>query len=322
MIPDAVAQQWWSATATWRLLHCPASATPAHAPTRPHAQTPDNVGSVAHLALQTWVERGEWSHPECATRLQERFDEVATEHKIDPVRMHQGAATRARLKTRASQLAAILSSTSSDIRSEVLLRDESNRLFGILDIAGTGSDGFIIDFKTGRDASPDSSTAIEHQMTFYAHLFQASYGTLPKRVIVFSLRQGPTEIQVTPSMVAVLLDQIRAANLTELTVARPGAHTCRFCPKRMTCQPHWDAVPGWERPDAIEGVLENIERSSSRTTTALIGGRWLTGIPESALPSATVPGKSLRAVRVRCRNDSDPAEWTAGNTTHIQVIPR
>ncbi|KIP90349.1 hypothetical protein RU09_11425 [Microbacterium sp. MEJ108Y] len=233
--------------------------------------------------------------------------------------MPQGVVTRARLKIRAKELAATLSGANADVRSELLLSDESNHLFGILDIAGAGSDGFIIDLKTGRDASAEPSPAIEHQMTFYAHLFQASYGTFPKNVIVFSLQRGPTEIQVAPSAVATLLDQIRAAQLTERTDARPEAYTCRFCPKRMTCQPHWDEVPGWERPDAIEGAIGNIERSSSGTAALLIGGRWLTGIPEKALPDGTAPGKFARAVRVRRRNDSEPEEWAAGSTTLIRI---
>lgn len=319
MIPDTVTPQWWSATATWRLLRCPASATPAPAPTRPLTQVADNVGSVAHLALQAWAESGEWLLSDPGTRLQERFDEVALAHGVDPARMPQGVITRARLKTRAKQLAAILSGANTDVRSELLLRDESNHLFGILDIAGIGSDGFIIDFKTGRHAAAEFSTAIEHQMTFYAHLFQASYGALPKRIIVFSLQRGPTEIQVSPSAVADLLERARAAQLTERTVARPDVRTCRFCPKRMTCQPHWDAVPSWERPDAVEGIVNNIEHCSSSTSTALIGGRWLTGIPQTTLPSGTRAGKFVRVVRVRRRNDSDHEEWAAGSTTHIQI---
>jgi hypothetical protein len=321
MIPNTMAPQWWSATGTWRLLRCPASATPARAPVRPPGQAADNVGSVAHLALQAWAESGEWSLPDPGTRLQERFDEVAAAHEVDPVRMPQGVVTRARLKTRARQLAAILSGASADVRSELLLSDESNHLFGILDIAGTGPNGFIIDFKTGRDASTESSSAIEHQMTFYAHLFETIYGTFPEHVIVFSLQRGPAEIQVTPSAVAALLEQIRAAQLTERAVTRPDAYTCRFCPKRMTCQPHWDAVPGWERPDAIEGTIGNIEHSSSGTAALLIGGRWLTGIPENAFPGGTALGKFARAVRVRRCNDSEPEEWSADRTTHIQITP-
>lgn len=322
MIPGATASQWWSATATWRLLRCPASATPAHAPAKPPEQAADNAGTVAHLALQAWAETGEWSHPDPGTRLQERFNEVATAHGADPARMPQAVVTRARLKSRGKELAAILVGVgaSAAIRSELLLSDDRHHLFGILDIAATGPGGFIIDLKTGRDASAESSPAIEHQMTFYAHLFQSAYDMLPEQVIVFSLQRGPVEIEVTPSAIAVLLDQVRAAQLTERTVARPEADTCRFCPKRMTCQPHWDAVQDWDHPDAIEGAIGNIEHSSSGAAALLIGGQWVTGIPASVLPDGAAPGQFARAVRVRRRNDTTPEEWAASSTTRIRIM--
>lgn len=321
MIPDGEAPQWWSATATWRLLRCPASATPAHVPAIPPEQAADNAGTVAHLALQTWTETGDWSRPDPGVRLQERFDEVAAAHGADPARMPNAIVTRARLKSRGKELAAILADASGGIRSELLLSDDGDHLFGILDIAAGGPGGFIIDLKTGRDASAESSTAIEHQMTFYAHLFQATYGMLPERVIVFNLQRGLAEIEVTPSAIGVLLDQVRAAQLTERTVARPEADTCRFCSKRMTCQPHWDAVQAWDQADAIEGAIGNIEHSSSGTAALLIGGQWLTGIPASAFPDGAAPGQFARAVRVRRRNDSAPEEWAAGSSTRIRLMP-
>lgn len=276
---------------------------------------------MAHLALQAWAESGEWALPDPGTRLQERFDEVAAAHQTDPVRMPQGVVTRARLKTRAKQIAEIFSGANADIHSEVLLRDGRNNLFGIVDIVGHGSDGFIVDLKTGRDTSAKFSPAVEHQMTFYAHLFQAAYGKFPKYVIVFSLQRGPEEIQVSPSAVAALLDRIRAAQLSERTEARPEADTCRFCPRRMTCEPHWDAAPDWERPDAIEGTIDKIERSTSGTAALLIGGRWLTGVAEDRLPDSIAPGKFVRAVRVQLRSDGEPEEWAAGGTTLVRISP-
>lgn len=114
---------------------------------------------------------------------------------------------------------------------------------------------------------------------------------LPQHVIVFSLQRGPAEIEVPPSAIAALLDQIRTAQNAECTIARLHADTCRFCPKRMTCDPHWDAAPTWERSDAIEGTILDIEHSSSGAVALLIGSRWLTGIPASKLPDSAMPGQ-------------------------------
>lgn len=321
MTPDAAAPQWWSATATWRLLRCPVSAASAQAPTNPPSKAADNAGTLAHLALQAWAESGEWSRPEPGVRLQERFDEVAAARGANPERMPQALVTRARLKSRGKELAAILSCAGADIRSELLLNDENNHLFGILDIAATGASGLVIDLKTGRDGSAEPSPTIEHQMTFYAHLFQATYGMRPEHVVIFSLQHGAAEIEVTSSMISVLLEQVRAARLSASAIARPQQDTCRFCPKRMTCQPHWDALPTWDRPDAIEGAISKIEHSSSGKTALRIGSQWLTGIPAISIPGGAEPGEFARVVHVRRRYERTPDEWAASSNTRIQIYP-
>jgi len=237
--------------------------------------------------------------------------------------MPQAVVTRARLKARAKELSAILSSAGSSVSSELLLADEENHFFGILDIVapGPGPGGLIIDLKTGRDSSAAPSPAIEHQMLFYAHLFQATYGMPPARVIIFGLQRGPAEIEAAPTAITALLNQIRAAQLDESGMARPHVDACRYCPKRTTCEPHWDAVSAWDRPDAIEGMIRSVEYSSSGAAALLIGKQWLTGIPTSKLPGSVSPGQFARAVRVRRRNNNLPAEWAATSSTLISFEP-
>lgn len=319
MILEAAAPQWWSATATWRLLRCPASAAPTLAPVKPPGHTADNSGTLAHLALQIWIEAGDWSHPDANMRLQERFDEVAKAHGANLEHMPRAVVTRARLKSRGKGLAALVAGA-ADVRSELLLRDEEHHLFGVLDIAAPGPGGFIIDLKTGHEPFAELSPAIEHQMTFYAHLLQATYGMLPKRVIAFSLQRGPREIKVSSSAVAAFLTKVRAAQLSQDTVARPQIDICRFCPKRMTCQPHWDAVSAWEDIDAIEGEISSVEQANSGRVALLIGNQWVTGLPKSALPHCAEPGQFARAVRLRRRGGSTHSEWTASVTTRIHIM--
>ncbi len=310
---------WWSASAAWRLLRCRASATSASIPTKPPERAPDNSGATAHLALQAWVEAREWNLADPGTRLQERFDEVAVAHKLDTPRMPQAVVTRARLKSRGRELAELLTQASGEMHSELLLRDNDQRLFGILDIATSGPGGIIIDLKTGGDASAPSSSAIEHQMTFYTHLFRVAYGTLPERVIVFSLTRGPTEMRIAPSAISALLERIRDARLEDITTTRPDSEVCRFCPKRMVCQPHWDAVSAWDHADAIEGVISRIEVSSSGTAALLIGSQLLTGIPVNLIPEAAAPGQFARAVRIRRRGDREAEEWSASSNTSLLI---
>ncbi|MGQ3505004.1 hypothetical protein ACT9SR_12855, partial [Enterococcus faecalis] len=83
----------------------------------------------------------------------------------------------------------------------------------------------------------------------------------------------------------------------------------------------WDAVPVWDRTDAIEGTIGNVERSSSGATALLIDGRWVTGIPARVLPDGAAPGQFARAVRVRRLDDSTPEEWVASSSTRIRIMP-
>lgn len=295
---------------------------PANEPTRPSAQDLGNAGSVAHLALQQWIENVEWAREDPGMRLQGCFDEIVASRGIDVARMPQAVITRARLKSRGKELSAILAGAGTGIRTELLLTDEVNHLFGILDVAAGGAEGLIIDLKTGRDAAAEPSPAIKHQMTFYAHLFQVTFGVLPKHVIVFNLQQGPAEIEVSPAAITNLLEDIRTARSMERNLARPQPDVCRFCTKRMTCEPHWKAVSVWDPLDAIEGIIVSIERSSSGMVAVSIDGQWLTGIVGSQLPDDARPGQFARAVRVRRRSPGmEPPEWAASSITEIRVLP-
>jgi hypothetical protein len=235
--------------------------------------------------------------------------------------MPQVVITRARLKFRGSELAEILAAAGSGVRSELLLEDNEHHLFGIFDIAAPGTGGLIIDLKSGRDASAEASPAIEHQMTLYAHLFQSAYGVLPEHVIVFSLQRGPAEIEVTSTSITALLAGIHNAQTLDSTTARPQADTCLFCARRMSCEPQWDAIGSWDRPDALEGTVGKIEYSSSGATALLIDGQWLTDIPVKALPTGAAPDQFARAIRDRRRDGSMPREWTTTSTTRIDIAP-
>lgn len=310
---------WWSATTAWRLLRCPASASPAPRPIAPRGPNPYiNAGILAHEALQTWVENREWTHADLGNRLQERFDEAAAARGADQANIPQAILTRARLSSRAKELAKIFAHADySRIRSEMLLVDEKHQLFGILDVVGTGEGGFILDLKTGRDQS-ESTAAINYQMTFYSHLFHATYGVFPARLIVFSLQRGSAEIEVAPHAITDLPRRIHDA-LEGGDTAHPAAETCRFCPKRMACDAHWDDVKSWDGPDAIEGVIRLIEESTSGKSALLIGNKWLTGVPKGSLPTDASPGQFLRAIRVRHINDGTVQEWATTRSTVIRT---
>lgn len=256
--------------------------------------------------------------PQSGALLQERFDEAAVANGVDPTRMPQSAVTRARLKSRGAELARILEQVGGGVRSELLLRDDDRHLFGVLDIAGLGPRGLILDLKTGRDGTGTLSLAVKHQMTFYAHLYETSFGDLPERLVVFGLQRGAVDLSVTADGVSALLAAIRAAQESEEAEARPRDEACRYCPKRMTCQPHWDALSAWDSRDAVEGEISDIEHSTSGAAALLIDDQWVTGLPASLLPPQVEVGRRTRVIRVRRRGDSN--EWQAGRATKISVM--
>lgn len=313
------APQWWSATTTWRLLQCRASASPVLEPKVAPQVAAGNAGTLAHLALQAWAEAGEWKLHDPGTGLQERFDEAAASAGITLGALPQAVITRARLKARGSDLASLLAEADGRIRCEQLLTDEAAHLFGILDICVEGRNGLILDLKTGRNASAVPSPLILHQMTFYAHLFVATYGALPARTVVFSLQRGLIEIPVRARDVATLLSAVQKARQELNLPAVPAPEVCRFCTKRMICEPHWNALAAWPDADAIEGVVGKIERSTSGTIALLIAGKWLTGLAAKKLPADLQPGMLARAVRIRRHPDTTCEEWAATRLTEVQI---
>lgn len=317
-MPEISRSQWWSATGTWRLLNCPASATPAAAPTKPPATPPGNAGTIAHLALQEWVQSAQWGSEEPGNRLQEAFDSVLSAHRINAAEMPRATMTRARLKTRGIELAGILTSASA-VLSEQLLVDETRNLFGIIDLVIPPPNGTIVDLKTGHLAAPTTDAAVRHQMTFYAHLYAEAYGQAPGRIITFSLRTGTNELSIDPSSVATLLDEIQAARTSSPELAVPNEVVCRYCVRRMECGPHWQDIQTWKTPDALEGTLQRIEHASSGLTALLIGEQWLSGISACALPNTMKPGAFVRAIGARQRLGG-AQEWIATPYTRIHEV--
>lgn len=321
MTGNALQPEWWSATSTWRLLQCPKSATPSLTPEKPAATSVDNAGTLTHLALQAWIEARGWAQSDPAGSLIGMFDEAASTRGVDATRLAGATVARARLKARAPDLAGLVYGA-TDVRSEYSIRDDAQHLFGILDVVVLGGKGIFIDLKTGGHASTSAWSAMKHQMTFYAHLFRVAFGDLPEGVVIFDLMRGPSEFEVTSLAVDLLIEQILGARQSDVTIARPQPDVCRFCPKRIGCQPHWEAMREWDHPDAIEGVVEKVERSTSGLAALQIDGEWLTGIPERSLLTSDLVGRSVRVVRLRRTSVGGLHEWIFSEDSRFSVVRR
>ncbi len=329
MTTSALTTRWLSPTSAWRLLTCPASLGRPQGTLR---SLEPNAGTIAPQAIQRWIETGDWSDPiQRGERLTAHFDAAACDAGADVTMLRDGRMTRARLAARADQLSAALAEfTSGDasIACEQPLSDPRRRLRGILDVAVHGRRSAVIDFKTGRDATVPLTERVRLQLLIYAHLYRCAYGQLPEMVEAFSFIHGPLRVSADGASVEATLDAITEARAQDPEVARPSPTVCAFCTRRFVCEPHWNTVPTWDAPDALEGRIAQVEHAKTGAVALLIetnaGTQWITHIPRDRLPVHAEVGSYIRIIHVHRKSTSDPEafgwEWRAGRLVDIRIL--
>jgi hypothetical protein len=325
---STLATRWLSPTSAWRLMACPASLG------TPHDNLPSlrpNAGTIAHQAIQHWIKTGDWADPTGRhERLAAHFDAAAHDAQVDIAVLRDGRMTRARLTARADELAAELTELTSggaSITCEEPLSDPQRRLRGIPDIAVHGPRSAVIDFKTGRDATASLTERIRFQLLIYAHLYKCAHGRLPEIVEAFSFIHGPLKVLTDSSSVEEALNAITEARAQDPELARPAQAVCTFCTRRFVCEPHWDAVPTWDMPDAVEGRIVQIAHAKTGAVALLaetnLGSHWITNIPHDRLPAQAHVGSYVRVIHVHRSSTIDPQaatqEWRAGRLIEIRI---
>lgn len=326
---DAGTLAWLSPTAAAKLLACPASVENLPTGTKrpaPPPSFPRNSGSLAHLAVQRWIESGTWrSDHDCAT-LVALFREEAEKNGIAVALLPDGRTTEARLEVQGPALAESLAKFAGSlgtVEAEVSLYDDGEYLWGTIDLlVHNGQEFAVLDLKTGEDAAgADIPESIKHQLWQYALLVSADRGTTPKMVSVFSLRRGLRPVDVEDADLLDLRIRLNSARQEWLSGARntyPSPDACRFCSRRLRCEPHWSALKNWDNQDGVEGVVKRIDQAANGLAAVMLstdkGIAWISEIPALAAESLEV-GKASRAVRVRqMSHDEDsgqPARWRA-----------
>lgn len=330
MTKSTLTTRWLSPTSASRLLACPAS---LGRPQGTLGLLEPNAGTIAHRAIQRWIETGDWADPiQRGERLVVHFDTTACDARADIAVLRDGRMTRARLAARADQLSAELTEFTSggaSIACEQPLSDPRRRLRGIPDVAVHGLRSAVIDFKTGRDATVPLSEKVRLQLLIYAHLYRCVYGQLPEMVEAFSFIHGPLRVSVDGASVEATLSAITEARAQDPELARPSPTVCAFCARRFVCEPHWNAVPTWDAPDALEGRIGQVERARNGAVALLIetnaGTQWITHIPHDRLPAHAEVGSYVRIIHVHRKHSNDPEvsglEWRAGRLVDIRNRP-
>jgi PD-(D/E)XK nuclease superfamily len=319
---------WLSPTSTWRLLRCPASALPNQNPRSLGAIHKSNAGTLAHTALKTWIESGDWLNRATSSALTHHFDAALATAGETVSGLPNARMTRARLNLREESLRKALGGSrppdKAHIHCEQELRDDEQRLRGVPDVAIFGpSDTAVIDLKTGHDAAAEMPEQVKLQLLLYAHLFRVTYGEGPQRLEVFSLAHGRIPVEATRAAIATAIERVETARSLP-PLPQPREEVCRFCPRRLDCEAHWDALLGWERPDAIRGRVARVTPAESGVTAVLLdtddGHAWVTQIPGGSLSVHSV-GERIGFARVSRSSDREPQSWRFGPTSAYERVP-
>ncbi|WCD93282.1 PD-(D/E)XK nuclease family protein [Microbacterium sp. nov. GSS16] len=313
--------QWLSATSAGQLLRCPASAAYASTAKPIPPSQPQNAGTLAHLAMSAWLESGAWVDDEHGQGLQHAWDREAGRWKVDAKRLPDSVMTRARLRSRGPELAAVLKNAGATAHSEVFLQDRVSMLYGQLDVVvDNPRGGAVVDLKTGKDAN---SQGIRTQLLIYAALFKRESGHLPNSLIAFSLQHGPVQIEFSQREVDDVLAHVEVAR-TQRGLAVPDSKGCKYCRRRLTCEPHWNAARAWVDADCIEGSISKVEAAAGGLTAVRLsttsGEQWVTGLTRLR-PQDLITGPKLRVTEVAGRRSGAGREWRASRSTRASVLP-
>lgn len=106
----------------------------------------------------------------------------------------------------------------------------------------------IVDIKTGPDQG-EIRPEQRRQLLFYAHLFKASNGQTPKKIVVENTRGERSIEDITDSDIDTVVEEIlelrnnfnSALEGNLETFATPSKESCQHCPYRSHCDPFWSA---------------------------------------------------------------------------------
>jgi hypothetical protein len=205
-------------------------------------------------------------------------------------------------------------------RSEVSLRDRVQLLYGQVDIVVDNEDGgAVIDLKTGADSQTER---VRTQLLIYAHMFRQETGRLPDALIAFSLRHGAVHIDFSEGDIDGLLKRVQAAR-KQPSLAFPDPAGCKFCGRRLRCEPHWEAASAWEDPDCVEGVISSIETAATGLMAIRVdtvqAQQWVTGLA-SSVAGGLKSGDAVRFTEVAGKGELLAKEWRATRSTRSAKV--
>lgn len=271
--------------------------------------------------MSAWLESGAWLDDDHGQGLQQAWDREAGRWKVDAKRLPDSVMTRARLRSRGPELAAVLKSAGITARSEVFLQDDVSMFYGQLDVVvDDPRGGAVVDLKTGNDTN---SEGVRTQLLIYAALFKQETGHYPTTLVAFSLLHGPVPIEFSQADVDDVFARVEVAR-GQRGLAVPDPAGCKYCRRRLICEPHWSAATTWVEPDCVEGAISKVETAAGGLTAVRVstaaGEQWVTGLAPPR-PHGLTTGHTIRVTEVAGRGAGAEREWRANRSTRASVLP-
>lgn len=271
--------------------------------------------------MSAWLESSAWLDDEHGQELQQAWDREGGRWKVDARRLPNSVMTRARLRSRGPELAAVLKRAGITARSEVFLCDDVSMVYGQLDVVvDDPGGGAVVDLKTGNETT---SEGVRIQLLIYAALFKQETGYYPATLVAFSLVRGPVPIEFSQAEVDDVFARVEAARVQrELAVPDPAG--CKYCRRRLICEPHWSAATTWVESDCIEGRISKVEAAAGGLTAVRVstaaGEQWVTGLAPPRRHGLTM-GHTIRVTEVVGRGVGAERELRCNRSTRASVLP-
>lgn len=256
MITRADPGSWLTATGSARATACPASMIDSGPPRQFLAPSRATAGSVVHGALQIWLEQESWTASDPLDAVRSALREVETFLGTRLMALPSGGRALRSLRSIAAQLSRILlaeGARSEQLSIEVPLLSRADRLWGVPDLVVEGARTLIVDFKTGLE-SIEAADAAHRQLMFYAYLLRSERDRVADELVVLSPTSAE-RIICDEEQIERYVAQLRSLREQRCRVAAPEWSLCTYCPLRLQCEPHWEAVDGWKPSDAVRGRL-------------------------------------------------------------------
>ena len=251
---------------------------------RPQRQTaPALLGDITHDVIEAALRGAEIDDAWSAAADSRKTADIPLPDALPAARR-----MRLRIRKRLPALMRLLADLgpSVELLTEHELQTADEALRGRPDLVANGSETVIVDYKSGLvEQDSEIRGSYRRQLLFYGELVRECLGLIPKRLLLFSLRQGIVSVPADLTVMRETAMQARQVR-DDFNGRTPGPQpghpspaTCRFCPHAPVCDPFWEAVDESWKPEvglAVRGQLRTIPEHSawgqSAVTVKVDGG--------------------------------------------------